>query len=57
MMQESHVAESLCKEAYKESKQESRSVPFYEQAYKEGVLNTIKNGGKQDDITAIVVKV
>ncbi len=57
MTQESHVAESLCKEAYKESKQESRSVPFYEQAYKEGVLNTVKNGGKQDDITAIVVKV
>ena len=51
------MAESICKEEYKETKQESRSVPFYEQAYKEGVLNTVKNGGKQDDITAIVVKV
>jgi len=57
LTQEKNVAEHLCKEAYNQSKQKLTSVPFYEQAYNEEVISTVKLGGKEDDITVIVVKV
>ena len=55
--QERNIAQELCREAYKESKQQENTVPFYEEAHKQGVLERLQTGGKQDDITVIVVRV
>jgi protein phosphatase PTC7 len=45
----------LCEQAYRNSKQQLRIVPFFERAYEEGAISYLKSGGKEDDITCIVV--
>ena len=48
-------AKELCLEAYRNSKQGIKIVPFYQRAYDEGVIDYLKQGGKQDDITAVII--
>jgi protein phosphatase PTC7 len=55
IMNNDESAKELCREAYRNSKQKIRTVPFYQRAYNEGVINHLKQGGKEDDITAIIV--
>lgn len=54
---EGDIAEALCQKAYQKSKQTTEPVPFYQEAYREKLTDSLVVGGKQDDITCIVVEV